>query len=165
MTYFITFACYGCHLHGSESGSVDRYRNRPGTAMLPANASRHTADAARMAQPPYLLDKPRREAVLQACLEVCRYRQWTLCAAHIRTTHVHLVVEAGTSPERVMTDTKAYASRKLNDSGVDGPRRKRWARHGSTRYLWNRREISAAIQYVVEEQGAPMSVYQSEPRT
>ena len=27
MTYLITFACYGCHLHGEETGSVDPAHN------------------------------------------------------------------------------------------------------------------------------------------
>ena len=31
MTYLITFACYGCHLHGSESGSVDHEHYVQGT--------------------------------------------------------------------------------------------------------------------------------------
>ena len=30
MRYFITSACYGAHLHGDESGSVDRHHNVPG---------------------------------------------------------------------------------------------------------------------------------------
>jgi hypothetical protein len=32
MTYLITFVCYGCHLYGYESGSVDRGHNLPGVA-------------------------------------------------------------------------------------------------------------------------------------
>jgi len=35
--YLITFACYGAHLHGDESGSVDRKHNLPGGRMLGAN--------------------------------------------------------------------------------------------------------------------------------
>jgi len=35
----------------------------------------------------------------------------------------------------VMNDFKAYASRWRNRMGLDGPNRKRWARHGSTRWL------------------------------
>ena len=31
MRYFTTFARYGVHLHGDESGSVDRNRNVPGS--------------------------------------------------------------------------------------------------------------------------------------
>ncbi len=159
MTYLITFACYGCHLHGSASGSVDRNHNKPGTPVLLANALRHSADAARMEQPPYLLDATRREAILATTREVCAYRGWTLLAAQVRTTHVHLVIRAEAPPERVMRDIKGYSSRRLNALDLDEPDRKRWARHGSTRWLWKPLEVAAAIQYVVEEQGAPMSIY------
>lgn len=39
MIYLITFACYGAHLHGHETGSVDRHHNRygsPGVARGPS---------------------------------------------------------------------------------------------------------------------------------
>ena len=110
-----------------------------------------------MDQPPYYLDQTRREAVLKAIQEVCGHRGWGLLAAHVRSNHVHAVVEAEIPPERVM-NFKAYASRQLNRMGLDGPKRKRWARHGSTRWLWKPPHISAAIEYVVAEQGDAMSV-------
>ncbi len=111
-----------------------------------------------MDQPPYHLDRVRRDAVLDAIRQVCAHRGWILLAAHVRTTHVHAVVEAEAPPERVMSDFKVYASRRLNRMGLDTPERKRWARHGSTRWLWKPQHISAAIQYVVAEQGEAMSV-------
>ena len=86
-------------------------------------------------------------------------RRWKLWAAHVRTNHVHLVVEAEARPERVMNDLKSFASRFLNCKGLDVPARKRWARLGSTRWLWKRTEVSAAIRYVVEGQGDPRAVF------
>jgi hypothetical protein len=83
----------------------------------------------------------------------------------VRTNHVHIVVYANQAPERVMTDFKAYASRKLNAGGFDGPERKRWTRHGSTRYLWHANHIEAAIRYVVHEQGEALVVYENTERT
>ena len=115
-----------------------------------------------MDQAPYHLDQVRRNAVLAAIQEVCTHRGWRLLAAHVRTTHVHTVVEAEIPPERVMGDFKAYASRCLNRRGLDRPDRKRWTRHGSTRWLWKPQHISAAIQYVVAEQGEAMDVFQSD---
>ena len=44
---------------------------------------------------------------------------------------------------------------------LDEPKRKRWARHGSTRWLWKPQHVSAAMQYVVAEQGDAMSVFES----
>jgi REP element-mobilizing transposase RayT len=74
---------------------------------------------------------------------------------------VHVVVEADVRPERIMNDLKSYASRCLNRLGLDEPTRKRWARHGSTRWLWQPQTVSAAIQYVVQEQGDPMAVFRA----
>lgn len=113
-----------------------------------------------MRQAPYYLNQIRRDAVLQAIQEVCGYRGWRLLAAQVRTNHVHAVVDAEPEPERVMDDFKAYTSRALNRMNLDRPDRKRWARHGSTRWLWNREHVAAAIEYVVMEQGEHMSVFQ-----
>ena len=60
-----------------------------------------------------------------------------------------------------MSDFKTYSSRRLNRMRLDEPSRKRWARHGSTRWLWKPGHVSAAIQYVVAEQGDAMSVFES----
>jgi hypothetical protein len=70
VTYLITFACYGCYLHGSESGSVDRDHNMRGTPLLEVNLTRAPADGRRMDQAPYNLDQIRRDAVLEAIQEV-----------------------------------------------------------------------------------------------
>ena len=60
-----------------------------------------------------------------------------------------------------MNDLKSYASRMLNQSGLDEASRKRWARHGSTRWLWNRESVSDAVRYIVEGQGVTMAVFQA----
>jgi hypothetical protein len=57
---------------------------------------------------------------------------------------------------------KAYASRDLNRLAIDAPDRKRWARHGSTRWLWKDEDVQEAIRYVVSGQGEPMEVYLDE---
>jgi REP element-mobilizing transposase RayT len=157
----ITFACYGCHLHGSESGSVDVAHNMHGTPILEGDSARVAFEGQRMDQSAYHMDQTRRDAVLEAIQEVCVHRAWRLLAAHVRSNHVHTVVEAEVPPERVMRDFKAYASRHLNRLRLDEPSRKRWARHGSTRWLWKPRHVSAAMQYVVAEQGEAMSAYES----
>ena|SRR5579863_9070153 len=161
MIYLITFACYGHHLHGSECGSVDREHNTPGTPILEADSGRATAARERMDQALYNLDEIRRDAVLLAIQEVCAHPGWSLLAAHVRSNHVHVVMEAEVPPERIMSDFKRYASRRMNRMGLDEPNRKRWARHGSTRWLWKPQHVSAAIQYVLAEQGDAMSVFAS----
>ena len=172
VTYLITFACYGCHLqcafnscaNGDESGSVDRKHNLYGGRVAAEDPRRVSAEKQLMDQPPYGLDRSRRETVLAALLERCAERHWSLLAAHARTNHVHIVLEAEARPERVMNDLKSYASRCLNRRGLDEPARKRWARHGSTRWLWKPESVSAAIRYVVDDQGDPMAVFEAEPR-
>jgi REP element-mobilizing transposase RayT len=160
MTYLITFACYGCHLHGEEAGSVDRDHNLPGARLVEADARRVSFERRRMDQLPYGMDTTRRDVVLASVRERCSSNRWMLLAAHVRTNHVHLVVEAEVPPERVMNDLKSYASRCLNRVGLDEPTRKRWARHGSTRWLWERESVSAAIRYVVDGHGERMEVFE-----
>ena len=162
MTYLITFACYGAHLHGDEPGSVDRLHNLPGSRAIAADAGRAALERRLMNQPSYILDQPRRDAVLAALLERASQRGWSLIAAHVRTNHVHVIIDADATPERVMNDLKSYASRHLNSLGLDTPDRKRWARHGSTRWLRDRENVEAAIRYVIEKQGDPMAVYVSD---
>jgi hypothetical protein len=104
VTYLITFACYGCHIHGTASGSVDATHNVPGTPLLNENSLREDWAAGRMDQAAYQMDWMRRDAVLKAIQEVCQQRGWGLIAAHVRSNHVHAVVQAETEPERVMND-------------------------------------------------------------
>jgi hypothetical protein len=54
---------------------------------------------------------------------------------------------------------KSYASRGLNRLGIDKPDRKRWARHGSTRWLRKDEDVQEAIRYVISGQGEPMEVH------
>lgn len=141
MTYLITFACYGAHLHGNETGSIDRHHNRYGSPALPMDLQRISTERQAMTQSPYVLDHGSRAMVLNALRETCLHHRWALLAAHVRTNHVHVVVEADVPPEKVMNALKSYASRSLNRLESEHPGRKRWARHGSTRWLWKDEEV------------------------
>ena len=119
-----------------------------------------------MLQDPYLLDETARPVVLRAIQRHCAYREWSLLAAHVRTNHVHVIVDtsragdrAETRPERIMNEFKSYSSRELNLLPGETPGRKRWARHGSTRWLWKDQDVNRALQYVVDEQGVPMTLF------
>jgi len=70
------------------------------------------------------------------------------------------VATAGCKPELVLNALKAYSSRALNHLVLDSPNRRRWARHGSTRYLWTSAAVFAAIHYVIREQGDAMAVFE-----
>jgi REP element-mobilizing transposase RayT len=103
-------------------------------------------------------DAVQRATVLASIRQVCEQRGWWLFAAHVRVNHVHVVVQAGDPPEKVMNDFKVYASRRLNLIELDASPRKRWARHGSTRYIWTQEQLDRAIHYVLHEQGEPMAI-------
>jgi REP element-mobilizing transposase RayT len=163
MTYLITFSCYGDHLHGDERGSVDPNHNHYRTRIIHPDSTRLAKEHADLTHPPYHLDAPRRDIVLNAICEVCAHHSWWLHAVHVRSSHVHVVVEAERPPEFVMNAFKSRASRLLNESNLEPNDRKRWTRHGSTRWLRNPASVSAAVAYVLQEQGAPMSIYEESP--
>ena len=151
MTYLITFACYGCHLHGDESGSVDREHNLPGCRLVAGDLKRVSTERGNMDQSPYSMDGKRREAVLGSLLDHCSHRNWSVLAAHVRSTPCsHCGRKRGSAG--------ADHERRI---GLDEPARKRWARHGSTRWLLKAENVSAAVRYVVDKQGEPMSVFEA----
>ena len=57
-----------------------------------------------------------------------------------------------------MNDLKSFASRCLNDRGLDEPARKRWARHGSTRWLWKRENVEALVPISMSQTAARLTV-------
>jgi hypothetical protein len=161
MTYFLTFNCYGSWLPGDERGWVDRARgsyDRGGYQDPNPGLARYARKI--MPQEPYQLDEPRAQIVLDAICEVCQYRGWGLVAAHVRTTHVHVVVAHLGDPDRPISDFKSYSSRALNQHRFETANRKRWARGGSTRRLPTAEAVRAAIQYVVDRQGDRIAVLQ-----
>jgi len=157
LAYFITFTSYGTWLHGGRKTSVDRQHNKPDTVYVPLIPTREVAAKANMTEVAYLLNQVCRDIVLNTIKEVCAHHAWELFAAHVRTNHVHCVVRASVSPEKVMNTIKAYASRHLTK--IDSNRLKYWTRHGSTRYLWRSEDIMAAVRYVVLDQGKPMALF------
>jgi hypothetical protein len=130
-----------------------------GSPSAKENSIKEAKAKQKMKQEPYLLDTTRRGIVLHSLKEVCKHRTWTLLAAHVRSNHVHIVVGANEPAERVVNTCKAYASRAVNAAGLDSADRSRWSRHGSTRHLYTSESITAAMHYVLCEQGEPMAVY------
>jgi len=157
VTYLITFSAYGTRLHGDADGSVDPAHNVANTPTLPANALRQAVEERNMLASKRVLDERERTCARGAIEAACRDKGWTLLASHVRSTHVHVVIDAESEPERLMNGLKTAISRTLNRAfGVCATRR--WSRHGSTRYLWNPKQIQDAIRYVTAKQGAPMAV-------
>lgn len=155
--YFLTFTCYGERLHGDKRGTVDRHHNGAQTPYLSDNPDWRNFESKRMDQPRERLSEDARNVVLASIQAVSQHEGWTLYAAHIRSTHAHIVVSAPKKPEVVPGKPKAYSSRALNKAY--GKRMKHWSRHGSTVYLWDARQLQSAVDYVVYGQGPAMSCY------
>ncbi len=155
--FLLTWSCYGHWLPGRE-GYVTRKQNRFNAPLPECDRALERRAIQHMRQQPYLLAEDSRQVVLAAIVEICSLKGWLLSAAHVRTNHVHVVATANCPPERLMVALKAYCTHKLNvQEGATG--RRRWARHGSTRYLWSDVTIRAAIDYVIHQQGEPMAVF------
>ena len=164
MTYLLTFACYGSHFPGEE-GSVDCRHNVPGSRLADRNPALLRTARLAMQQAPFEMHAATRAIVLHAVREVCNHKGWRLLAAHVRTNHVHAVIDGEVIPEAALNIFKSYASRALNADPAGARGRLRWARHGSTRYLWTRDQIEAAVHYVLAKQGEPMAVRQAPVRS
>ena len=157
LAYFITFTCYGNWLHGDDRGSVDRDHNLPGEPIMLGDEMREHRAFEKSKHSAVTLDEDRRRAVQDAIIEVCEHRGWSLLALHVRPEHVHVVVAADTTPERVMNDLKAYGTRKLRKRDLVDADALVWTRHGSTRYLNDEQGVVGACDYVVEQQGTAMA--------
>ena len=154
--YLITFTAYGTWLHGRAAGSVERGRNIPGTAYLGGDESREQAEFQRLKHSPVYFNAARRKVIEQTIREVCSHRGSILHEVHVRTNHVHVVVTAQATPERVMNDLKSYATRRMVEAAVFPAGTRAWTRHGSTRYLWNAKALHDACVYVRDRQGAKL---------
>jgi len=158
LAYHISFHTYGTWLHGRGEGSVDERHNVPGTPVLPASAGREQRARALLKVSPVELDRWRRFVVDSTIREVCAHRAWRLHALHVRVTHVHAVVGASHSPERVMNDFKAYATRRMREAGVLESGVEPWSHHGSTRYLNTPNSFARGVEYVLREQGGVLEM-------
>ena len=144
----VTWTTYGTWLHGDRRGSVDRSNACVALPYHTPNDAWQTASRRRLKSPPVVLSAAQREWVEQAIREHAAHRGWRLLALSCRSNHVHVVIAApDTTPERVMTEMKAYATRALRAAGEAGPERI-WTRHGSTRYVRTPKSVEAAVRYV-----------------
>src|ERR1051325_7009432 len=106
-----------------------------------------------MSHAPVVLNDSQREVVTGAINEVCRHRDYGLCAVSVRTNHFHVVVSAQSKPEPIADTFKSYSTRKLRNLGLIGKTVKPWARGKSRRYLWKPKHVARAVDYVLYGQG------------
>ena len=150
LAYFLTWTCYGTWLHGDERGSVDREHRGPGLAFASTVKSRVAHHEAKLKSPALTLTPEARVIVESAIRDHCDYRDWNLFAINARTNHVHVVVACGDNitPEKVMTQFKAWATRRLHEKGLYKQSSKVWTQHGSTRRINDHPNLEKAVHYV-----------------
>ncbi len=150
----LTFTTYGTHLPGADAGSVSRKQRNWGSPTVASNTAWRDQARRLMVEPEFTLGPLDRSLVLNSLIEACAYRTWHLFCAHIRTNHVHAVLQTDVPVDRALQYLKARATFVLKTRHRD--RERFWTKHGSTRYLWNRESLAAALDYVMNQQGVPM---------
>ncbi|MBV9158565.1 MAG: transposase [Acidobacteriaceae bacterium] len=158
---FLTFTTYGTHLPGAEAGSVSRNRQTWRSPTVQFNATWEDQARRLMVEPGFTLDPEDRALVLKSIIETCSHRAWHLFGVHVRTNHVHAVLQTDVPVERALNYLKARATfvLKTRHSG----RQRFWTKHGSTRYLWSRASVADALDYVMNQQGSPMDSWAPDP--
>ncbi|GMU34603.1 MAG: transposase [Planctomycetia bacterium] len=148
LAYFLTWTTYGSWLHGDRRGSVrsgERGIQRP-------DMNYEELAVLSMSESEIVLSPEQRVLVDSTIRRHCEIRNWTLYAQNVRSNHVHAVISAPVSPEKVMAQLKAWCSRKLGES-CNHSRRHWWTEHGSTRWINDEKHLRATIQYVLDHQG------------
>jgi hypothetical protein len=163
MVLLVTFSCYGSHLPGDSQGSsITCAMSSVGSCgLMPPDWSRngeHACDGQRTTIEPAIRGCGARRRV-----QVCEFRGWFLYALHVRTNHLHGIVEAD-EPRRALNDWKAYATRALRAAASAGADQRVWAHAGSTRRIAAPAGLEHAIRYVLQRQGEPMETFRSVPR-
>lgn len=131
---------------------MDRNHRTHGQEVVAPNSARAGWEYNRLRHPPVFLSPCQRAIILESIADECAGHNWWLGAANARTNHVHAVVAAALAPELMLQRLKSAATRRLRRSGEVGEHCRIWGRGGSTRYLWDDRQVAAAIEYVLERQ-------------
>ena len=154
LAYLLTFRTYGTWHHGDARGAVDRRsHNIYGTAKMAESEQLMEKEKASQISPTFEFDEEMRSVVDKAIRDVCLFREYILLAINVRTNHVHAVVSALVKPEKITEAFKSYSTRALRMRNLVERAINIWSRHGSTRYLWKDRNVTAAIDYVLYSQG------------
>ena len=158
---FLTFSTYATHLPAAETGSVARSQNSFGAPTLPPNPAWKDQAARLVSEPPFKLAAEDRAVVLNSTIDACRYRHWHLFCAHVRSNHVHIVLQCDVPAGSALSYLKARATFLLRSRHPD--RNRFWTKHGSTRFIWNKESLVAAIDYVMSQQGPVMAACGEQP--
>ena len=155
VAYFITFSTYGTRLHGDSRGTVFQHRKKK--KLIGHEPKLQSYKSALMRYPEVNFDKLQRKIVLDTIIQHCRFKSWKIFALHVRSNHVHILVNAGTGPEKVMNQLKSWSTRKLRQAGYNFE--KTWTRHGSTVFVFKSEKLRQKVRYIILEQGEMMEYY------
>ncbi len=155
VAYFITFTTHGTWLHGDSRQSVARDHGVP--KLLAPNEPLYQQKRENLKRPPVQFDQKQREIVLGSLIQHCLVKQWRLFAAHVRSNHVHAVIQSGHPIDNVMTGLKIWATRTLGEGGYQYP--KVWTVGGSKRYIFSDDKLREKVHYIIHEQGVMMQYY------
>ena len=157
--YFITFTTYGNWMHGDARESIDPKHNQFLTPRIKQNKNLQNNMREKMRGQIIILNELQRETVLKSIIHASNHYHWRLYAAHVRTNHIHILINAMEKPDRVTTKIKSFATRFLKTHHPEIPIQKLWARGKSARYVWDLAFLSIVHNYIIEEQGKKMACY------
>ena len=137
-------------MHGDERGSVDRFHNQRGEALLEPDERLQNYRRKLLQSAPLYFNDAAREIVTETIEEVASHRGWVIQELNVLSDHVHVVVTAPekVKPEKIISDFKAWSTRRLRERGIIAADAPVWEHHGSTRYLYDARAVEAACAYV-----------------
>lgn len=155
LAFFLTWTTYGTWLPGDRRGSTDHNRdsNQP-RRIVPNEPLRSHAQQIQRSDT-VTLDPESRGVVNHAIHDLATEKRWAVHALNVRSNHVHLVVTAPGDPNRIMTASKASATRRLRERGMAAPEQTLWTRHRSTRWINDRQSLELAIRYTNDFQDDP----------
>ena len=92
LAYFVTFTTYGAWLHGDSRSSVVVVNHS--TRVIEPSVGLYRSVQSQLKHPMVVLDERQRKTVLETIQQHCRLKEWHLFAAHVRTNHVHIIVQS-----------------------------------------------------------------------
>jgi|SRR5947209_5732471 len=146
LAYHITWTTYGTWLPGDDRGWVDRSVD----GVQRPDIGRNCLARNLMTEEPVALTPEQRDVLRRTIVDHCALRQWKLHSVNVRSSHVHVVLTADRPPDDVMNQLKSWCSRRLNERWPG--RKKWWAYHGSTKWIWDTSYLDEAVDYVSNRQ-------------
>ena len=174
--WLLTWTTYGTWLPGDERGSVTTIRdesggpwyrpNEYGTPVVPPSSGLECLARGRMHGPPVRLNQEMAEIATHQFRETASYRGWSILALAVMANHVHVVMDVPGDPDpaQLLRDLKSYGARALNKRFGRPESGTWWTAGGSRRILKEDHSVSAAIQYVMNQDN-PLVLWNRAPGT